>query len=238
MLTNLSRLYYDTGRFSEAIPLLDHVLRMRRDDFHTLVNLAICHQELGEIFYSQHHEDLWIIKNLVLPKTGIFVDVGAEDGVWGSNTYYFEKIGWTGICIEPNPSVFAELCRARTCQCVEAAIGSDVTLPLYIHPIKGWSGLLDEGTGVPQAVTIRTLDSVLEEAKIEHIDLLSIDTEGTELNVLATFDLEKYIPTLIIVEWNTWNGKIDTKAAIQEYLALFPYTEVLCTSSNLIFARF
>jgi hypothetical protein len=55
------------------------------------------------IFYSQFGEDRWIVDNLKLPKNGFFIDVGAADGITFSNTYYFEKQGWKGLCFEPNP---------------------------------------------------------------------------------------------------------------------------------------
>ena len=40
---------------------------------------------------------------------GFFLDIGAHDGVTGSNTFFFEKLGWDGICLEPIPSVFDKL---------------------------------------------------------------------------------------------------------------------------------
>lgn len=43
-------------------------------------------------------------------KNGVFVEVGALDGICGSNTYFFEKErSWTGLLIEPNPIEFKKL---------------------------------------------------------------------------------------------------------------------------------
>jgi hypothetical protein len=44
-------------------------------------------------YFSQFGEDKWIVDNLHYPLNGVFVDVGASDGVYGNNTYFFEKIG-------------------------------------------------------------------------------------------------------------------------------------------------
>jgi hypothetical protein len=49
-------------------------------------------------------------------------------------------------------------------------------------------------------VQARTLDSILKEAKVKTIDLLSIDVEGAELEVLLGTDLKKYRPRLILLE--------------------------------------
>ena len=41
---------------------------------------------------------------------GTFVDLGCYDGVTYSNTWYFEtKLGWSGVCVEPNPAVFPRI---------------------------------------------------------------------------------------------------------------------------------
>lgn len=63
----------------------------------------------GQQYFSQFGEDKWIVDNLHYPLNGIFVDVGASDGVYGNNTYFFEKIGWQGLCIDADPSHHASL---------------------------------------------------------------------------------------------------------------------------------
>jgi hypothetical protein len=60
-------------------------------------------------YFSQFGEDKWIVDNLRYPLEGIFVDVGASDGIYGNNTYFFEKIGWRGLCIDADPSHHAYL---------------------------------------------------------------------------------------------------------------------------------
>ena len=47
-----------------------------------------------------------------MERNGFYVDIGAFDGIHFSNTYTFEQIGWRGICVEPNPEIFA-ICRAN-----------------------------------------------------------------------------------------------------------------------------
>ena len=56
------------------------------------------------IFYSQLCEDLFIFKHFINKKVedGIFVELGAIDGIRYSNSKFFEDyLGFTGILIEP-----------------------------------------------------------------------------------------------------------------------------------------
>ena len=55
-------------------------------------------------YFSQFGEDKWVVNNLPYRLNGIFVDVGASDGTYGNNTYFFEKMGWKDLCIDADPS--------------------------------------------------------------------------------------------------------------------------------------
>ncbi len=59
-------------------------------------------------YYSQHRQDEYLFKNFFYDTyNGVFVDVGAHDGIDLNNTLFFEKeLHWKGINIEPIPSVF------------------------------------------------------------------------------------------------------------------------------------
>jgi hypothetical protein len=60
-------------------------------------------------FHSQFGEDRYIYNNIDLPEKGIFVDVGAGHPIYLSNTYFFEKNGWTGVCIDADPKQYEHL---------------------------------------------------------------------------------------------------------------------------------
>ena len=66
-------------------------------------------------------------------------------------------------------------------------------------------------------VEVKKLDTILSRINIEKIDFLSIDTEGTELEVLQGFDIERWKPKLFVIE-NNFN---DIK--LKEYLSRFGY---------------
>jgi len=60
-------------------------------------------------YYSQNGEDYLLCKFFGQELNGFYVDIGDFDGIYFSNTFSFEQIGWKGICVESNPDIF-ELC--------------------------------------------------------------------------------------------------------------------------------
>jgi FkbM family methyltransferase len=187
-----------------------------------------------EKFYSQHGEDRWIVEHLALPEKGVFVEVGAAGGIADSNTYYLEQHGWTGLVVEPNPDVLNELRRCRTCSVAACAVGSDPSRRFFIHPISTWSGF-DRG-GREILVTTRRLDELLNENRISQIDLLSLDTEGSELDVWSTFDHDIWRPRIVIIEWDT--APLPSKERpIMDFFYRLPYRMVHRSAGNLIFER-
>src|SRR5205823_12423666 len=74
---------------------------------------------------SQLGQDKVVDEYLRGKRNGVFVDIGAYDGVTFSNTLMLEnERDWTGICIEPLPDVCAALRKNRRCICVQACIGN------------------------------------------------------------------------------------------------------------------
>jgi FkbM family methyltransferase len=78
-------------------------------------------ERLRQGYQSQMGQDMflnrWFFKNR---GPGFFIDVGAFDGILGSNTFYFEKqLKWKGIAFEPNPSVFEALRATRSCRLIQ-----------------------------------------------------------------------------------------------------------------------
>ena len=66
-------------------------------------------------FYSQIGQDKYYIENIInYKKDGVFLDIGAHDGITFSNTYYLEKhLNWKGVCVEPNPNVHNKCIKNR-----------------------------------------------------------------------------------------------------------------------------
>lgn len=139
-------------------------------------------------------------------RDGVFVEVGAFDPVFQSQTYHLEISGWRGVLIEPEPSQADHLRKSRRASVFEVAC---VAPEAAGRAARLWSrrGLSTlrfrekqaEG-GVVVSVACATLDQVLDDAGLDHVDFLSIDVEGSEPDVLRGFDFARFRPDLILVD--------------------------------------
>tara|TARA_Y100001937_G_C7103378_1_gene323664 strand:+ start:809 stop:1462 length:654 start_codon:yes stop_codon:yes gene_type:complete len=159
---------------------------------------------------SQLNQDLWILDLYKMKKDGYFVEVGACDGTNLSNTYLLEKcFDWKGICIEPVPSSWQSLVQNRECialnECVSDTSGHEVSFMVQ-SCYSGITGLTEKKDypnedGVvdyKESLTLKTktlADIFIENDVPEFIDYVSIDTEGSELNVLKGVDFDS-LPTI------------------------------------------
>lgn len=158
------------------------------------------------MWHSQFQEDFWIWQHreqLGLPEKGTFVEVGAYDGVSGSNTLAFEEMGWTGLCIEPYPKN-ALLCKknrvSATMACAIADVEGVKALPLHINLADlGTNGLRRKPTGHIYYVPAVSLSLAAEFFQISYVDILSIDTEGSEVDVWISRG--RLHPRIVIAEF-------------------------------------
>lgn len=155
--------------------------------------------------YAQNGEDILAWEYFGRKSSGYFVEVGANDPTRLSQSWFFEQRGWTGLLIEPLPSRCQALREQRpNSRVIQAAAGAhDGETVLNIATSDAWSHI-GEAKDVPIdmriPVKIRTLNAILQEANAPPIDILSIDTEGSELDVLRGLDMRKNRPALLLVE--------------------------------------
>ena len=184
-----------------------------------------------------------------------FVDVGAHNGITINNTISMElNLAWTGICIEPNPSVYAQLCLNRPqATCINACVSETDGLVNYVH-ITGYaemlSGMTDHYNAAHQARirhelamhggTARTicidslrLDTILARHALPAIHYLSIDCEGAEMSILRSCNLHAHDIALISVE----NNYAHEKQAFVDHLATHAYHLVHQMGIELFFAK-
>jgi FkbM family methyltransferase len=189
-------------------------------------------------FHSQWGEDRWLAEHLQIPDTGTFVDIGAGDGIRGSNSLYFENLGWRGLCVDADPRNHAAL-RQRRCAietCAVASVPGIRPFGMYTHK-PSWSGLDRQGTDYHQVpVTCRTLEDLLLDHDIGKIDLLSIDVEGTELDVWDSFDSALHRPSIVIIEFDDQHPQRH-RDTIVAHLGPKAYRLIHATPANLVLCR-
>lgn len=143
-------------------------------------------------------------------RDGIFVEVGANDPVAGSQTWLLEQNGWRGVLVEPQALLCKKLRPARPrSQVFQVACsrpGSEGEAELVLAENDGNATLQPQrdSHGIhyvgAERVRITTLDSVLQAAGISRMDFLSLDVEGHEIDVMCGLDFKKYKPSLILIE--------------------------------------
>lgn len=176
-------------------------------------------------FYSQHKQDEYVYNNFFKDKkeSGTFLDIGANDGIAISNTYFFEKeLGWKGMCVEPYKKKYDDLIKNRNCICINGCIadfnGKGIFLEIDGYPsmLSGLINKYDErhlkridyeialfgGSKKETEVDCFIINDLLEENKLYNIDYTSIDVEGPELDILKTIDFDKFNFNVFSIENN------------------------------------
>jgi FkbM family methyltransferase len=202
-------------------------------DFQNVYNEFFDAHQNPKMYNGQFGEDKWIIDNIKLPKTGTFVDVGADQSIYGSNTYYFEKyLDWDGICIDADERTIAKLKQKRKRVVHTAISDTDGEISFNQHDLAGISSISENGNTI---VPCKKLNTVLEEANIEEITLLDIDVEGHEIQVCLGLDWEKYKPQIVIIEFVSPTGGDIRNQLLEFFTNLKVYKLVHTTQANFIF---
>jgi FkbM family methyltransferase len=172
----------------------------------------------NEKFFSQAGQDK-IIKNHFFQnnKNGFFIEIGAYDGIIGSNCCHFEKfLNWEGIAIEASKIQYDKLKNNRKCKTVNKAISNKIKDVEFVEVIEGltqMSGINNENNTAIEIINnnknsktkISKITTTTFEEEIKsnlEIDYLSIDIEGEELDLLKSIDFNKYTIKVISVENN------------------------------------
>jgi len=159
---------------------------------------------------SQFGQDVHVLNTIYNGKTtGFFVEVGAYNGIESSNTYILEQLGWTGVCVECNPKYFNELIKCRKSKNYDCAVYTQDGKVMDFYDSGGYAGLVvtnkhDHIKNDPVIkVVTKTLSSILDDAGAPpFIEYLSLDTEGSEYDILSAHDFNKYKFGYICVEHN------------------------------------
>ena len=189
------------------------------------------------MYYSQFKQDKILEENIFKGyKNGVFVDVGAHNGVSINNTLYFEENNnWTGINIEPIKDVYDKLIinRPKSININCAVCNNDGETEFicntgYTEMISGIKNTFDPRHhirvirenarygGNTEIIKVETqrLETIFDKYNIPHINYLSIDVECGEFEVIKSINFDKVFIDVIGFE-NNYN---DTSIPIVKYL--------------------
>lgn len=165
---------------------------------------------------AQLKQDMFVLVELGFKRDGYFVEFGATNGVELSNTYMLEKeFGWDGILAEPARVWHDALKANRNCHisfdCVwsksHELVPFNQTSAAELSTIDTFSNVDEHAqarkTGDKYEVyTCSLLDLLKKYNAPKDIDYLSIDTEGSEFDILSAFDFDAYNIKVITCEHN------------------------------------
>ena len=215
------------------------------------ITITLNNTTMTFLSHSQNFEDVYINRIFNKQNSGFYIDVGAHHPEHDSVTKSFYDKGWSGINLEPILESFQYFIDQRQRDInLNIAIGDkqeflDIT---YFYN-TGLSTLNNDIANMHIAesklkhekrkVKVTTLNDVLIEYNIDKIDFIKIDVEGLELEVLIGLDLQKYRPTLIMLEDTipTKTIKLQSSKDIHKYLKKNNYIHVFFDGLNSYFIK-
>ncbi len=211
---------HDPGTVATALELcrrslLHDTLNREQGRYATFLNYAI--PRLAES-KAQLFQDMFAASMCDGRSGGFFVEFGAADGITHSNTYFLEKVlGWHGILAEPCRGWHGALRTNREAvidiRCVLDAGGKTVSFEenremevsgvVSHHGTDAWTETRqDQVSRAYQVETISLGDLLREHHAPRIIDYISIDTEGSEFEILRAFDFREFEVRVFTVEHN------------------------------------
>ncbi|MCR4313207.1 MAG: FkbM family methyltransferase [Candidatus Roizmanbacteria bacterium] len=174
-----------------------------------------------KVSYSQCGEDLIIefLFNWLKIRKPVYLDIGANDPIKISNTYYFYKKGSRGVLIEPDPNLCIKLrAKRKKDVCLNIGIGpgnTETIANFYVMSADTLSTFSQKeaekyteygNKKIKEVKKIKLLpiNSVIENNFKRTPNLVSIDTEGKDLEILKSLDWGKYRPEVFCIETLTY----------------------------------
>ena len=215
--------------------LLEHMRstgdQVNLDDLNHFVAFAA---PLASRTHSQLFQELWALWRAGGKRGGYFVEFGAASGIKLSNTYFLETgMGWKGILVEPHPVQVERVRNARMCHVSDLCVfsRSDETLTFRMVAKGDLSRIADINPGdghedtnrtkykETQVRTISLNDLLTAYDAPREIDYMSVDTEGSEVEILQAFDFDRWRVNAFTVEHNYTEaeGQLDALFAANGY---------------------
>lgn len=194
------------------------------------------------------------------PSKGYFVEVGAYDGEFVSNTSFLADHGWNGLYVEPIYEFYLK--------CLKRHDKNDVIVANVAIGLEEGEKIIYRGDTLTtldeeqmnrykeiewaQHITFKEeicdqmrLDTLMKQMKVpKNFDLLVVDVEGKESEVFQTFDLSDWNPKMIIVEledehpsFQKYSNFVSDVKNLRNTIEQFGYIEIYKNQWNTVFVR-
>jgi FkbM family methyltransferase len=169
------------------------------------------------------------IFNYINIENGFYIEAGGYDGVLQSYTKILEdKYNWTGILIEPSPTMFDTMKnnRPNNIHINKCLVSNDYKENTVIGafdcgPMSSVNNMRNIECDNMISVPCSTLTNILDKLNINKIDLFSLDVEGYEFDVLQGLDFIKYTPTFLLIEiYNVEKDNIFNFLELNNYILI------------------
>ena len=191
--------------------------------------------KVGGDYKSQYGQDFYLERLGLVASKGFFVEIGSNDPIYNSNSYYLEKkLDWSGVSIDAIDYSASFLLNREKTTFVHALINETVEDVDFYHvkDVDGWENqvssvhkeTLNLGKGF-DAEVLKVRGTPL--SKIHQInkpiDLCLIDVEGHEISVLRSIDFQNNPPKVLVVENN---GQFHPRKLVVNFLKAKGYQHV------------
>jgi FkbM family methyltransferase len=142
-----------------------------------------------------------------------YLDIGAHHPTYLSNTYFFYHQGASGVCVEPDPSLFQEFPRLRPRDIhINCGVGlvsgfadffvmSTPTLNTFsIEEATRYAASGNYYIKTQKKIEIQCVNNLIENNFTSCPNLVSLDIEGWDLIVLRNFNFRRYRPEIFCIE--------------------------------------
>jgi FkbM family methyltransferase len=210
----------------------------------------------SKVSYAQSGEDIiadYFFQNIGISKP-TYIDIGANHPFKGSNTYLFYLKGGKGICIEPDITLIKTLKKKRPNDLVlNLGVSIEKASEANFYHFKGhyraWNtfSLADaekkqNESGIPfnvSTVRLETVNDIIQAYHPGHINFMSLDVEGWDLQILKSIDFSIFKPELVCVEsiGFSLNNILGKNSEMIDYMQTQGYSEYANTNLNTLFCR-
>ncbi len=203
---------------------------------------------------SQFGQDAYINKQFKKNESGVYLDIGCNDGIDGSNTFYFYNKGWYGKCLEADPRTFDRIkINSQRLDGINIAVSQNASKMQFMRIMdhnNGLSGLSKSMSQHDKALWKRfskVFVSVytVPPKKLLHkyynnyhiIDFVSLDIEGSELDVIKSWPFEKWCVRYFSIEDNNWCNSLTILNTLKQIFIKHAYKHINSIGMDHIFSK-